>query len=174
MTKLTVAKLAEQVDARISNMESMLQTLVEQRTQLDAEVTPALTESLSEGGIRIIREASKLDVEGLFSQAEKEVSFVTYGAVAQAMGLNHKFMPGCMGQVLAFIEKAEVDHLVVNGQGKYGAGAEESRQVFTQRLSDAGYTAMPEVGARRKRKAKKTAEVSKVEKISKLIELLDL
>lgn len=143
----------KQLTERMDAQEAELNALKAERDQLKAEVSSPKTVS----GISIITKAEGLDAEGLFLKAAESLSFVSYGAVAEAIGLGERFLPSMMGKVIAFIEGAEVDHLVVNRKGQFGAGAPLADH--QAKLKELGYEVMPEQGQRRKAKGKSKAGV---------------
>ena len=125
----------------------------------------------------VLSQANGMSIPELFNKAMEEFSFVSYGAVAQALGLDHtKLFGDTMDAVIDEIERLEVDHLVTSKAGTYGKKAPiEAHHASLQAL---GYTVFPEKSKPRTKKAKPVQtggiDVTKLAKALKLMEVMDL
>jgi hypothetical protein len=154
--KQTKAQLQDTVQA----LEAQLAALKSERDALSQEEKSEGLPVKEVNGVEVILRGHGLDGINLFTQAIENNQFVTYGAVAEGIGA---LKPGeqfrnCgdgnhMEAVKEFMMETEVDHLVVNRQGKYGRKAPvESHHAA---LGAMGYKKLPAMATK---KAKKKEE----------------
>jgi alkylated DNA nucleotide flippase Atl1 len=163
----TKAQLQDAVKA----LEEQLAALKAERDGLSREEKPKGLPVKEVNGVEVILRGHGMDGISLFQQAIDNGQFVTYGAVAEAIGalnpgeqfrncgdMNH------MDAVKEFMTETEVDHLVVNRQGKYGRKAPVENHHSA--LKAMGYKKMPEMAAKKgKKKSEKEELVAMLAKL---------
>lgn len=133
----------------IAALEKKLSDLTNVRETLKGDVSPKSAGDT----VVVLSEANGMSFATLFNKAMEEFSFVSYGAVAQCLGLDHtKLFGDTMEQVIGEIEEREVDHLVTSKAGRYGKRAPIEAHYAS--LKALGYNAFPEKAKPRTKKAK--------------------
>ena len=166
-----MAMTKAQMEVKMNDMTAELTSLKTERDALSREVHGGGLPTLKVNGVKVILRGHGLDGLNLFSQALDGGLFVTYGAVAEAIGVlksgesfrNTEHLP----PVKEFIVETEVGHLVVNKQGRYGRKAPVSQHYAA--LNAIGYDDTPK---KTEPKTKKVEKVDKKEAIAALLALL--
>jgi hypothetical protein len=169
MARLSIKGLQAQL---VSQQRRHDEDMAEMKAKMDALLNARSTAPApaTKSGIKVITSADGLSFGDLFSAAMESKSYVSYGAVAQSLDLDHTRLYGeTMEAVITAIEDVEADHLVVSAGGRYGRGVKaEQVAVFHSRLDDLGYTDKPgkaKPKPKKKGKAKTDIDVANVAKI---------